>query len=354
MRVVPQVIEVLKEHEVKGILDLGCGTGGFLDPVGASDGRRLGRRRRHVRRGPRGREGERRRVRRRPSGSRSTWARSARTRSPSPTTWWQKIDAAHRDVHAPRVRPRRRRRRSCACSARSGRSSPASSSSRSRCSPSTSTALNGRPPPAMDALDYHFIHPLSRQGEPRPKDVWQGIYEQAGMTLLARAPAEELAAPHPRRPHVRPRHDPGAGATRPRASLLEARRARKTIAPSPRRAARARVDEGYAVQDALVALSGARVVGWKLGATTPYWQKRAGLDRAHGRPPARARRPPRLGHARRPRLPPPHGGVRVRVPPRPRSAAARRALLRATEVEDAVGRRARLHRGGRLPVQRRA
>lgn len=45
-------------------------------------------------------------------------------------------------------------------------------------------ALNGRPPPAMDALDYHFIHPLSRQGEPRPKTAWEGIYEQAGMKLL--------------------------------------------------------------------------------------------------------------------------------------------------------------------------
>jgi len=45
-------------------------------------------------------------------------------------------------------------------------------------------ALNGRPPPAMDALDYHFIHPLSRQGEPRPRDAWRAIYEQAGMKLV--------------------------------------------------------------------------------------------------------------------------------------------------------------------------
>jgi ubiquinone/menaquinone biosynthesis C-methylase UbiE len=45
-------------------------------------------------------------------------------------------------------------------------------------------ALNGHPPPAMDALDYHFIHPLSRQGEPRPKDAWEAIYERAGMKLL--------------------------------------------------------------------------------------------------------------------------------------------------------------------------
>jgi SAM-dependent methyltransferase len=45
--------------------------------------------------------------------------------------------------------------------------------------------LDGRPPPSLDALDYHFIHPLSRQGEPRPKDVWQALYEQAGMKLVA-------------------------------------------------------------------------------------------------------------------------------------------------------------------------
>lgn len=50
-------------------------------------------------------------------------------------------------------------------------------------------ALGGRPPPAMDALDYHFIHPLSRQGEPRTKDTWQRIYEDAGMRLaLVRRP----------------------------------------------------------------------------------------------------------------------------------------------------------------------
>src|SRR6185437_3157194 len=30
VRVVPQVIEVLREHGVTGVVDLGCGTGGFL------------------------------------------------------------------------------------------------------------------------------------------------------------------------------------------------------------------------------------------------------------------------------------------------------------------------------------
>jgi 2-keto-4-pentenoate hydratase len=59
--------------------------------------------------------------------------------------------------------------------------------------------------------------------------------------------------------------------------LIDARRDRRTIAALPEPCRPATVDEGYAVQDALVALSGARVVGWKLGATTRYWQKRAGL-----------------------------------------------------------------------------
>ena len=45
-------------------------------------------------------------------------------------------------------------------------------------------ALNGHLPPAMDALDYHFIHPMSRQGEPRIKQDWEQLYEKAGMKLL--------------------------------------------------------------------------------------------------------------------------------------------------------------------------
>jgi 2-keto-4-pentenoate hydratase len=59
--------------------------------------------------------------------------------------------------------------------------------------------------------------------------------------------------------------------------LYEARRARCTIEALPVDCRPSTVDEGYAVQDALVELSGGRVVGWKLGATTRYWQRRAGL-----------------------------------------------------------------------------
>jgi 2-keto-4-pentenoate hydratase len=60
--------------------------------------------------------------------------------------------------------------------------------------------------------------------------------------------------------------------------LHEARRAHRTIDALPEPCRPRTVDEGYAVQDALVALEGARVAGWKLGATTRYWQRRAGLD----------------------------------------------------------------------------
>ena len=64
--------------------------------------------------------------------------------------------------------------------------------------------------------------------------------------------------------------------------LLEARRRGQTIDAIPEACRPKTVDEGYVVQDALVRLSGAKVVGWKLGATTPYWQKRAGLDEPMG------------------------------------------------------------------------
>jgi len=60
--------------------------------------------------------------------------------------------------------------------------------------------------------------------------------------------------------------------------LLQARRAGTTLDAIPEGCRPRTVDEGYAVQDALVALSGARVLGWKLGATTQYWQRRASLS----------------------------------------------------------------------------
>lgn len=59
--------------------------------------------------------------------------------------------------------------------------------------------------------------------------------------------------------------------------LHEARREHRTVEAIPEACRPRTVEEGYQVQDALVRLSGARVVGWKLGATTSYWQRRASL-----------------------------------------------------------------------------
>lgn len=59
--------------------------------------------------------------------------------------------------------------------------------------------------------------------------------------------------------------------------LLAARREARTIEALPEACRPRDVDEGYAVQDALIARAGGAVAGWKLGATTPYWQRRAGL-----------------------------------------------------------------------------
>jgi 2-keto-4-pentenoate hydratase len=59
--------------------------------------------------------------------------------------------------------------------------------------------------------------------------------------------------------------------------LAEARRENRTIDAIPEACRPRTVDEGYAVQDALIALLGGDVAGWKLGATTPYWQKRGSL-----------------------------------------------------------------------------
>jgi 2-keto-4-pentenoate hydratase len=59
--------------------------------------------------------------------------------------------------------------------------------------------------------------------------------------------------------------------------LMQARASRQTLRALPPSCRPRDVEEGYLAQDALVRLGGAPVVGWKLGAATPYWQKRAGL-----------------------------------------------------------------------------
>jgi ubiquinone/menaquinone biosynthesis C-methylase UbiE len=182
VRVVPQVIEMLKEHEVKGILDLGCGTGGFLiqwahlaggfgagvdmsaDALAAA------------------------RVNAEGFGVADKLsfflAEVGKDKLPIGADAAAKIDAITamfmlhefgRGGDAAIVRVLAELR-----SQFPGRLLLAL-----EMQPVDVYALNGRPPPAMDALDYHFIHPLSRQGEPRTKDAWQKLYEDAGMSLLA-------------------------------------------------------------------------------------------------------------------------------------------------------------------------
>src|SRR6185437_3427535 len=176
--VVPQVVEVLKEHEVKGILDLGCGTGGFL----------------------------------------IQWAHHTR-RDDGSGGWGAGVDMSPDALAAARVNAAdfgvadrlsfhlgEVGERALPLGAdvlektdavtamfmlhEFGRAGDAAivrvlSTLRAQLPGRLLVALNGRPPPAMDALDYHLVHPLSRQGEPRPKEVWQRIYEEAGMKLCA-------------------------------------------------------------------------------------------------------------------------------------------------------------------------
>jgi SAM-dependent methyltransferase len=181
VRVVPQVIDVLKEHEVKGILDLGCGTGGFLiqwahltggwgagvdmSPgalaaarVNAADFKVADRLAFYL--GEVGKDAL-------PIDDEAVRKIDALTAMFMLHEFGRRGDVAIVGVLA-------------ALKAQfSGKLLLAL-----EMQPVDVSLLNGRPPPAMDALDYHFIHPLSRQGEPRPKDVWEQIYAQAGMKLL--------------------------------------------------------------------------------------------------------------------------------------------------------------------------
>jgi SAM-dependent methyltransferase len=181
VRVVPQVIDVLREHEVRGVLDLGCGTGGFLiqwaqltggwgagvdTSTGAIAAARL--------------NAASFAVQERLSFYLGEVGEGA---LPIGADVVERIDALTamfmlhefgRGGDAAIVRVLAALRGQFA-----GKLLLAL-----EMQPVDVTALNGRAPPAMDALDYHFIHPLSRQGEPRPKAVWEQLYAQAGMKLL--------------------------------------------------------------------------------------------------------------------------------------------------------------------------
>jgi ubiquinone/menaquinone biosynthesis C-methylase UbiE len=181
VRVVPQVIDALKEQGVKGILDLGCGTGGFLIQwahlTGAGGA--------GVDMSEPALAQARVNAKQYGVGDRLSFHYGEVGKDALPITHdvVEKIDAvtAMFMLHEfGRAGDSAIVRVLAALKAQfAGKLLVAL-----EMQPVDVLALNGRPPPAMDALDYHFIHPLSRQGEPRPKDVWQTIYEQAGMKLV--------------------------------------------------------------------------------------------------------------------------------------------------------------------------
>jgi SAM-dependent methyltransferase len=181
VRVVPQVIDFLKELNVKGILDLGCGTGGFL----IQWARLTGNGGAGVDMSSNALEQARKNAKDFEVDNRVGFhlGEVGKDALPIGHDVVQKIDALTamfmlhefgRDGDAGIVRVLAALK--------------AQFSGKLLCAlemqPVDVYALNGRAPPAMDALDYHFIHPLSRQGEPRPKDDWTQLYAEAGMKLL--------------------------------------------------------------------------------------------------------------------------------------------------------------------------
>ncbi|HEY3818900.1 MAG TPA: class I SAM-dependent methyltransferase [Polyangiaceae bacterium] len=181
VRVVPQVIETLKEHGVKGVLDLGCGTGGFLIQwARLTQGWGAG-----VDMSAPALAAARENAAAQGVADRLTFLLGEVGKDPLPLDADQasRIDA----VTAMFMLHEFGR-------AGDGAIAKVLSSIQSRLPgkwlfalemlPVDVNALGGRPPPALDALDYHFIHMISRQGEPRTKEVWERIYSEAGMRLV--------------------------------------------------------------------------------------------------------------------------------------------------------------------------
>lgn len=181
VRVVPQVIDLLKEQGVRAILDLGCGTGGFLIQWARITGgggagvdmseNALGAARKNAADfGVAGRlsfhYGE--------VGSGPLPITDEVVRSIDALTAMFMLHEFGRAGDANIVR----------VLSELGRQFKGKQLIALEMQPVDVLALNGRPPPTWDALDYHFIHPLSRQGPPRPKAAWEAIYQQAGMKLV--------------------------------------------------------------------------------------------------------------------------------------------------------------------------
>jgi SAM-dependent methyltransferase len=181
VRVVPQVIEMLQEHGVKGVLDLGCGTGGFLIQwARLTGGGGAG-----VDMSAPALAAARENAMAHGVGDRLAFLLGEVGKDPLPID----EDAASRiDAVTAMFMLHEFGRAGDSAIAR------VLSSIKERLAgkllfalemlPVDVNALGGRPPPALDALDYHFIHMISRQGEPRTREVWERIYAEAGMRLL--------------------------------------------------------------------------------------------------------------------------------------------------------------------------
>jgi SAM-dependent methyltransferase len=181
VRVVPQVIEMLREHGVKGILDLGCGTGGFLIQwARLTEGFGAG-----VDMSAPGLAAARENAAAQGVADRLSFylAEVGKDAIPIDADAAGKIDAITAMFMLHEFG-----RAGDAAIARVLASLKAQFGGKLLVAlemlPVDVEALHGHAPPALDALDYHFIHMLSRQGEPRTKDVWERIYQEAGMKLV--------------------------------------------------------------------------------------------------------------------------------------------------------------------------
>jgi cyclopropane fatty-acyl-phospholipid synthase-like methyltransferase len=181
VRVVPQVIELLGEHGVKGILDLGCGTGGFLIQwARLTGGWGAG-----VDMSAPALAAARQNAADQGVADRLTFHLAEVGKDTIPI----EPDAARRiDAITAMFMLHEFGRGGDAAIARVLTSLKAQLGVKLLVAlemlPVDVDALRGHAPPALDALDYHFIHMLSRQGEPRTKDTWERIYAEAGMKLV--------------------------------------------------------------------------------------------------------------------------------------------------------------------------
>jgi ubiquinone/menaquinone biosynthesis C-methylase UbiE len=181
VRVVPQVIDMLKESGVKGVLDLGCGTGGFLIQwARLTEGWGVGADMAEPALAQARQNAKLYGVDGRLSFQKCEVGKDA---LPLDDDTAKRIDAVSAmfmlhefgragDAAIARVLKSIQQRL------------PGKLLFALEMMPVDVNALGGHAPPALDALDYHFIHMISRQGEPRTKETWEKIYAEAGVKLL--------------------------------------------------------------------------------------------------------------------------------------------------------------------------